>query len=246
MKHLFEYESFNEGIAGLFKSAANNIAKENPEGSNKGDKVEVMQSKSGTTPGNPWCAAYVYSVFAEAGLPAEVMSKIPQTPSVKQLWEKTTNAKKISREEALKNPNLIQPGMVFCYLTKNSKGSHGPAGHTGIVVVNHPDQKAWSGFEGNANPVDGSREGYGTFYIKRKIEDPSISSDPKEKPALLLGFIDYLDGYRTGKDYEAFKKNLKDAAAKYADFTRAEISRLKSDPKLADVHANNYKNRFKS
>lgn len=243
MKHIFEFKKFNEDISGLFKSALDNITKENPEGSNKGDKVEKMQSKSGAVSGDPWCAAYVYTVFSEAGLPKEIMDKIPKTPSVKQLWEKSTTAKKITREEALKNPSLIQPGMVFCYLTKNSKGGHGPAGHTGIVVVNHPDEKSWSGFEGNANPIDGSREGYGTFYIKRGIADPSISKDPKERPALLLGFIDYLDGYRTGKDYQAFKTNLNSAASKYNEFTKSEIQRLKSNPKISDEHAKNYANR---
>jgi hypothetical protein len=243
VKYLFEFESFNEGIAGLFKSAADNLTKENPEGANKGEMVDKMLTKTGASPGDPWCAAYVYSVFSEAGLPKEILNKIPKTPSVKQLWEKSTNAKKITKEDALNNPGLIKPGMVFCYLTKNSKGGHGPAGHTGIVVVNHQNEKAWSGFEGNANPIDGSREGYGTFYIKRGIADPSISKDPKERPALLLGFIDYLDGYRQGKDYDEFKKNLNLAASKYSEFTKNEIQRLKSNPKLADEHAKNYANR---
>jgi len=246
MKHLFEFESFNEGIAGLFKSAADNLTKENPEGSNKGEKVNKMLTKAEASPGDPWCAAYVYSIFTEAGLPNEIVQKIPKTPKVKELWEKSTKAKRITKEQALSNPGLIKPGMVFCYLTKNSSGSHGPAGHTGIVVSVNPQEKSWSGFEGNANPIDGSREGYGTFYIKRRMEDPSISKDPKEKPALLLGFIDYLDGYRQGKDYDEFKNNLNAASSKYSQFTKSEIERLNKDPKISDQHAKNYANRLKT
>jgi hypothetical protein len=155
------------------------------------------------------------------------------------------SAKRITKEQALKNPELVKPGMVFCYLTKNSSGSHGPAGHTGIVVNVNVQEKSWSGFEGNANPIDGSREGYGTFYIKRKMEDPSISKEAKEKPALLLGFIDYLDGYRKGNDYEEFKNNLNTAASKYSEFTKSEINRLNRDPKISVQHAKNYANRLK-
>lgn len=245
MKHLFEFENFNEGISGLFKSAMDNMTKENPEGSNKGDKVNQMLTKDDATPGDPWCAAYVYSVFSEAGLPKELTAKIPKTPKVKELWEKSTKAKRITKEQALGNPALIKPGMVFCYLTKNSKGGHGPAGHTGIVVGVNAQEKTWSGFEGNSNPIDGSREGYGTFYIKRSIADPSISKDPKERPALLLGFIDYLDGYRQGKDYEEFKKNLNAASTKYSTFTKSEIDRLNKNPELSKLHAKNYANRLR-
>jgi hypothetical protein len=245
MKYLFEYELFNEGISDILKSAGNKLTKENPEGSNRGKGVEDMQRKSGASAGDPWCAAFVYSVFIDANLPKEITSKIPKTPAVRILWEKSKASKIITKEEALKNPEKILPGMVFCYLSKNQQGKHGPAGHTGIVLKNHPKEKAWTGIEGNSNPIDGSREGYGTFLLKRKIEDPSISSDPKEKPALLLGFIDYLDGFREGKDYEVFIKNLEILMSKYDKFTKNEIQRLKSNPKILDIHADNYKNRFK-
>jgi hypothetical protein len=244
VKHLLEFEIFNEDISGLFKSAAKQIALENPEGSNKGDKVERMQKLAGTTPGQPWCAAYVYSVFHDAGLPKEILEEIPRTPSVKQLWDRSSSSQKITREQALKNPSLVKPGMVFCYLTKNSKGGHGPAGHTGIVTSVDAGNKKWTGIEGNSNPVDGSREGYGTFLISRGIADPSISSEEKEHPALLLGFIDFLKDFRKGPDYKKFLQSTQETARKYLDFTKKEISRIKANPKLADIHARNYKNRF--
>lgn len=246
MKHILEFQSFNEDISGLFKSAANQITLENPEGSNKGDKVEKMQKLTGTTPGQPWCAAYVYSVFHDANLPQEILKKIPRTPSVKQLWSKSSDSLKITKEQALKNPALVKPGMVFCYLTKNSSGGHGPAGHTGIVTSVDTRTKMWTGMEGNSNPVDGSREGYGTFLISRSISDPSISSEEKEHPALLLGFIDFLKDYRQGPEYKKFLTNVQDTSKKYWNFTKKEISRIKSNPKIADIHAENYKNRFKA
>ena len=63
---------------------------------------------------------------------------------------------------------------------------------------------------------------------------------------LLLGFIDYLDGYRQGKDYDEFKNNLNAASSKYSQFTKSEIERLNKDPKISDQHAKNYANRLKT
>ena len=120
-------------------------------------------------------------------------------------------------------------------------------GDTGQIDIRNKTESSLDSLANNvnANPIDGSREGYGTFYIKRKMDDPSISKEAKEKPALLLGFIDYLDGYRQGKDYDEFKKNLNLAASKYSEFTKSEINRLNKDPKISVQHAKNYANRLK-
>ena len=61
-----------------------------------------------------------------------------------------------------------------------------------------------------------------------------------------LGFIDFLKDYRKGPDYKKFLQSAQETARKYWDFTKREISRIKANPKLADIHAMNFKNRFEN
>jgi len=157
-----------EGLSGLTKSALDAVTLENPPGSNKGDKVEVMQRSVGISPGDPWCAAFVYSIFKNANLDPAIMKRIPKSGGVNKMWQSATNVKKITKEEALKNPDLILPGMIFFYLTKNDKGQYPGTGHTGMVIKVDKNNKTITSIEGNTNPFDGAREGFGSFVITRK------------------------------------------------------------------------------
>jgi hypothetical protein len=85
-------------------------------------------------------------------------------------WNRT-KAKKITRDQAMNNPNLVKPGSIF--ILKTGKTS----GHTGLV------EKVEAGFiytiEGNSNPA-GSSNGIGVFRLKfRKIN------------SINLGFVEY-------------------------------------------------------
>jgi hypothetical protein len=236
-----------EGLSGLTKSALDAVTLENPPGSNKGDKVEVMQRSVGISPGDPWCAAFVYSIFKNANLDPTIMGRIPKTGGVNKMWQSATNAKKITKEEALKNPDLILPGMVFFYLTKNDKGQYPGTGHTGMVIKVDKNNKTITSIEGNTNPFDGAREGFGSFVITRKIEDPSISKDPKLHPSKMLGFIDFLDGYRNPEDleYSKFIKSLGKIELAYRNQTIEEIWKIQKFPGILDQYALNYENRDK-
>jgi hypothetical protein len=236
-----------EGLSGLTKSALDAVTLENPPGSNKGDKVEVMQRSVGISPGDPWCAAFVYSIFKNANLDPAIMRRIPKTGGVNKMWQSATNAKKITKEEALKNPELILPGMVFFYLTKNDKGQYPGTGHTGMVIKVDKNNKTITSIEGNTNPFDGAREGFGSFVITRKIEDPSISKDPKLHPSKMLGFIDFLDGYRNPEDleYSKFIKSLGKIELAYRNQTIEEIWKIQKFPGILDQYALNYENRDK-
>jgi hypothetical protein len=236
-----------EGLSGLTKSALDAVTLENPPGSNKGDKVEVMQRSVGISPGDPWCAAFVYSIFKNANLDPAIMGRIPKTGGVNKMWQSATNAKKITKEEALKNPDLILPGMVFFYLTKNDKGQYPGTGHTGMVIKVDKNNKTITSIEGNTNPFDGAREGFGSFVITRKIEDPSISKDPKLHPSKMLGFIDFLDGYRNPEDleYSKFIKSLGKIELAYRNQTIEEIWKIQKFPGILDQYALNYENRDK-
>jgi len=236
-----------EGLSGLTKSALDAVTLENPPGSNKGDKVEVMQRSVGISPGDPWCAAFVYSIFKNANIDPAIMRRIPKTGGVNKMWQSATNAKKITKEEALKNPELILPGMVFFYLTKNDKGQYPGTGHTGMVIKVDKNNKTITSIEGNTNPFDGAREGFGSFVITRKIEDPSISKDPKLHPSKMLGFIDFLDGYRNPEDleYSKFIKSLGKIELAYRNQTIEEIWKIQKFPGILDQYALNYENRDK-
>ena len=248
MKNIKRFAEFIfEGLSDLTKSALDSIVLEDPPGSNKGDKVEAMQRSVGISPGDPWCAAFVYNIFKNANLDPAIIKRIPKTGGVNKMWQSATNAKKITKEEALKDPDLILPGMVFFYLTKNDKGQYPGTGHTGMVIKVDKNNKTITSIEGNTNPFDGAREGFGSFVITRKIEDPSISKDPKLHPSKMLGFIDFLDGYRDPKDleYSKFIKSLGKIELAYRNQTIEEIWKIQKFPGILDQYALNYENRDK-
>lgn len=241
-------EFVSEGLSNLIGSALNNITLEDPPGSNKGKKVESMQKNVGISSGDPWCAAFVYSFFKNANLDSKIMNRIPRNGGVYNMWKSTTNVKKISKEDALKNPKLILPGMAFFYLTKNERGEYPGTGHTGIVIKVNPIDKTITSIEGNTNPVDGAREGFGSFLVTRRIEDPSISKDPKLHPSKMLGFIDFLDGYRdlNNPEYKKFIDSIPRIETYYKNHTEREIGRIKKSPQVLDQYSKNYQDRNKN
>ena len=108
------------------------------------------------------------------------------------------------------------------------------------------NKKTWTGIEGNANPLDGSREGYRTFIVTRNLSDPSISKDPKEHPAKLLGFIDYFSPYRKTSGFtETLSSKLKTALSELNPKTDREIAYLKAHPEVLKDYEKNYNNRNK-
>lgn len=235
---LFENEGDKVIVSFIGALKAAQEAEESPRGSNKGEKVQSMQTSVKTKPGNPWCAAFLYHVLSETGL-----AKLPVTASVKSHWEKST-AKKITFDEIKKDPGLIKPGMAFFYLTKSSEGDYPGPGHTGIILSTDPKKKTITSVEGNTNPLDGAREGYGVFLVTRSIEDPSISKDPKEHPAKMLGVIDYFSDYRGAE----FDKKMEEECEKIikevlSPKTEKEKSYLSSNPSAFKEYEENYANR---
>jgi len=248
MENIRNFNDFiSEGIASLKNSALNILSLETPPGSNKGSKVEIMQKAVGIKPGDPWCVAFVYSFFNDANLSSEILNKIPISGGVFNFWKMSKNVKKITHEDALKNPKLILPGMVFCFLSKNEAGQYGGLGHTGIVLSVNAIDKTITSIEGNTNPVDGAREGFGSFVITRKISDPSIGKNPASHPAKMLGFIDFLDGHRNIKDpeYTKFISSIPSIISAYKKSTDVEIGKIRANPKLLDLYGKNYKDRYK-
>ncbi|NBU97484.1 MAG: CHAP domain-containing protein [Spirochaetia bacterium] len=245
-EYLFESNKYIE----LINSFVNSIrdtqqAEEDPRGSNKGKRVENLLKNVNVPPGSPWCVGFVYGCLINTQFPPDIKNKIPKDAAVRLHWQ-NTKAKKIEYKEGL-DTNLILPGMVFCYLSKDKKtGKYPGTGHTGIVLSVNKDKKEWTGIEGNTNPLDGGREGYGTFIVTRKISDPSISSDPKDHPSKMLGFIDYFSSYRSNAGFtSALNSSLISLYKEIIGKTKKEISYLQSNPKVLKDYESNYKNRNK-
>jgi hypothetical protein len=233
-------------INSFYSAVKSTQVEESPRGSNKGPKVEPLQKGVRANPGDPWCAAFVYGVLSKTGFSPDIKSQIPKDAAVRYHWA-NSKGKKIEYKDNM-DINSILPGMVFFYLSRDKKtGGYPGHGHTGIILSVDKVNKTWTAVEGNANPMDGSREGYGTFIVTRKLSDPSISKDPKDHPASLLGFVDYFSPYRKTAD---FTKNLSDKMktliSELLPKTNKEIAYLKANPKVLSDYENNYNNRNKS
>lgn len=261
MKHILFFDNFKDLEKGRLQESANptqenknlidsfysaiksSMAEEEPRGSNKGTEVELLLKGVGVAPGNPWCVGFIRGVLSETKFKPEELNKIPKSASVKLHWE-GSKGKKVIYTPGM-DADKILPGMMFFYLTRDKNGGYPGKGHTGIILSVDKTNGTWTGIEGNTNPFDGGREGYGTFILSRKISDPSISTDPKEHPAKLLGFIDYFSPYRAqGEFTNALNKKMKELQNELYSLTNDEIQYLKKNPKELDRYSQNYKNRF--
>jgi hypothetical protein len=132
---------------------------EDPPGSNRGPQVEKYLASAGCSPGDPWCASFLYWCFSEAAKSMGLKNPLPRTGSCIYHWENTTG-KKLSGQQTTDNPALVHPGFIFIMDHGGGKG------HTGIV------RSVADGYlntiEGNTN-IAGSREGLAVAELKRKI-----------------------------------------------------------------------------
>ena len=247
-QYLFEGKrnAFDPLINSFYNSLKSTQVEEAPRGSNKGPNIEPLQKDVGASPGDPWCVAFVHDVLTKTAFYPDIKKGIPSVAAVRYHWS-DTKGKKIEYKSGM-DINSILPGMVFCYLSKDKKtGGYPGHGHTGIIMSVDKSKKSWTGAEGNANPLDGSREGYGTFMVTRNMTDPSIAKDPKDHPAKLLGFIDYFAPYRKTPGFtEALSLKLKSLTNELLPKTDKEIAYLKANPNVLKDYEQNYNNRNKS
>ena len=142
---------------------------EKPIGSNSGPMVNEYLHAVGLNPGYAWCQAFVYWCYEVAAKKLNLVNPLVKTGSVHDCWDKSTNSntvKKLSKADALVQPDLVKPGNQFIL------SFNGQSGHTGIVERT----------EGNVihTITNGSREGYEVVRHQRTLNDKA-----------LLGFIQY-------------------------------------------------------
>jgi lysozyme family protein len=158
-------------LAEVLRVAAGQIGvMEVPLGSNRGPRVdEYMKSVDPELLGQPWCMAFIYFCFVQAAQRLGVANPAPRTAGVHQSWRMAhliTGIKIVSHEDAMNDPSLVTPGMVF-YI--DTGGGHGHAGFVTDVIGGKLGTT-----EGNTNE-NGSSNGVGVFHrTQRKIKDISI------------------------------------------------------------------------
>lgn len=134
--------------------------KEVPPGSNRGPRVEEYLKSVRLAGGNPWCAAFVYWCIEQASARLNRVNPLPRTGSCMFHWNKT-KGEKITMQQALKNPALIEAGAIFIISRKGGKG------HTGFVYDTLGSEIIT--IEGNSNAFH-SAEGEGVVQLQRKID----------------------------------------------------------------------------
>ncbi|NDV11382.1 CHAP domain-containing protein [Crenobacter caeni] len=146
--------------------------REKPKNSNKGAEVVAYLHSTGTAPGNPWCCAFTYWCFGEAAKALGVANPMLQTAHCLTHWNgaKQQGAQRVHKSDAVANPALVKPGMLF--IIDHGGGS----GHTG--VVERVAGEFIHTIEGNTDG-SGTREGGGVYRLRRKID------------TINKGFIDY-------------------------------------------------------
>jgi hypothetical protein len=137
------------------------------EGNNSGEMVKGFLKSVRLGTGNPWCMAFVYSVFNEfclaKGVTNPMANQKTQTGAVMTFWGNAPAENKIDVKSAVQNPSLVKPGQIFI----KSRGAG--KGHTGIVLRVEGDH--FISIDGNSSDM--------VKLNRYKISD-------------MLGFVDYL------------------------------------------------------
>lgn len=146
--------------------------REVPKDSNRGPEVEAYLARVGLGGGYAWCCAFVYWCFDEAAKNADIANPMVKTAGCLDHWNRAPSrgARRIKKTDAVNDPALVRPGMVFIMDYGGGKG------HTGFVEV--ISGGLVTTIEGNTD-ASGTREGGGVYRLTRKVV--SINK----------GFIDY-------------------------------------------------------
>jgi hypothetical protein len=167
--------STDQFLARVLQIAAAEEAKqvrEVPKNSNRGPQVDTYLRRAGVDPGLSWCCAFVYWCFDEAAQALRRANPMVKTAGCLDHWHRAPRqgAQHILTSQAVENPDVVKPGMIFII-------DHGGGlGHTGLV------EKVAGGLlttiEGNTD-ASRTREGGGVYRLTRKIVE------------INTGFIDY-------------------------------------------------------
>jgi hypothetical protein len=138
--------------------------REVPKNSNRGPRVEQYLRRVGAEPGNAWCCAFVYWCMDEAARAEHTANPMVKTAGCLDHWEraKGAGAVRILSRNAIQDPSLVKPGMIFII-------DHGGGlGHTGFVE--RVDGGMLTTIEGNTD-ASKTREGGGVYRLTRRVAE---------------------------------------------------------------------------
>ncbi|MGV3613852.1 MAG: CHAP domain-containing protein [Fimbriimonas sp.] len=145
-----EWEGFDPPARALLLAAQycdHYRVEEAPRGSNRGPWVDKFLRRAQSVPGQPWCAAFVYDCFRDAGMSPRVAY-----PASVASWADYARRFGRVREEPAR-------GRLFYFTNRDGSG------HMGFVVRVRGDSVET--IEGNTNDM-GLREGYRVARRMRK------------------------------------------------------------------------------
>ena len=139
--------------------------KEDPIGSNRGRDVDRFLLAANCAPGNSWCMAFVYAMFAWSGYTSAngVTLLFPTASCQAQADHAKSNGLLVSADDAR---TLLAPGWVMLKWEPELVRY----AHTGIVTAYDKATGVFKTIEGNTN-TDGGREGYEVARQTRRIGD---------------------------------------------------------------------------
>lgn len=157
-------------LTAVLETAASQVGvREQPKNSNSGPEVDDYLRRAGV-PLNlpamqkPWCCAFVFWCFDEAARALGRPNVMVRTGGCLDHWNRAgaQGARRISASNAVNDPWLVHPGMIF--IVDHGEGR----GHTGLVAqvgggILHT-------IEGNTD-ASLTREGGGVYRLERKIVD---------------------------------------------------------------------------
>lgn len=129
----------------LLAAARATLGTQESGGKNRGQKIDVWNTRVGAKLGSAWCASWAYCMHADAAAAVAGANWCPRTAGALKMWH--------AAPERCRRP-LPAPGDVFVLDT----GDPGGYGHVGIVEAVSPDGNTLTTIEGNTNG-EGSREG---------------------------------------------------------------------------------------
>lgn len=143
-------------------AAADAGVREVPRNSNRGPQVDEYLRRAGVPPGLAWCCAFTYWCFDEAATSAGIDNPMFRTAGCLAHWNNAERhgGTRLLAADAVANPGLIKPGMVFIM------DFGGGMGHTGFI------ERVEGGYlhtiEGNTDASQ-TREGGGVYRLTRKV-----------------------------------------------------------------------------
>ncbi|HIV70386.1 MAG TPA: CHAP domain-containing protein [Candidatus Aquabacterium excrementipullorum] len=165
-------DAFLAAVIAKAGSQADAGVREQPKNSNRGPEVDVYLRRAGVAPGLAWCCAFIYWCFDEVAMAKGRDNPMFRTAGCLAHWNNAQKkgARRIPAAQAVGDPGLLKPGMLFIL------DFGGGLGHTGII------ERIEGGYlhtiEGNTDASQ-TREGGGVYRLQRKLS--SINK----------GFIDY-------------------------------------------------------